>query len=225
MRCLAGICWAVLAFGNAGAHEMTADERQIAAEFSAMAAVAGPLGITFRTVVVDDVRDGDTPLALGYEDGTCTLVVQVRDNALYKALVLARDGRPKEVKLRAILAHEMGHCFRHYFDNAPAGNADAPAVSARAHLRERHESEVQADRFALAWTAIYRPEEYDDVLAYLRTLRSSLCVDRSGTYARVQELDTGKPPATADRRSDTELLVEIATERRDTISAGGPPLR
>jgi len=218
----AGICWLLGATPAVHALELTADERQVVGEFSAMAAVARPLGIAFRTLVADDVQDGATPMAMGYDAGTCTLVVQIRNNSLYRTLVLAHDGHPKELKLRAILAHEMGHCFRRYFGTPATDAWQAPGERARA--RARHESEVQADRFALAWTAIYNPSEYDDVLAYLQTMRSTLWADKSGHYARARELDAGVQVPDVEPKSATEILVRIATDHpaADRSASGAP---
>jgi hypothetical protein len=117
----------------------------------------------------------------------------------------------------------MGHCFRHYF-----GASDTPAeqdLTARARLRARHESEVQADRFALAWTSIYRPSDYDGVLGYLQTMRTSLCPDKSGRYARPHELDAGVQIRGAAPKAATDLLVEIATVHQTVSASGKGPLR
>ena len=206
---IAGLCWVASGAAHAGAPEPNADERQVLEEFSAMAALARPLGIVFETVVVDDAQEGNSPMAMGFDAGTCTLVVRIRNNPLYKVLVMAHDGHSKELKLRAILAHEMGHCFRHYFRT---GEADvAQPSSERARNRARHESEVQADRFALAWTSIYRSQDYDGVLEYLQKMRSTLCVDRAGRYARPGELvDTTESKATGERDA-AQRLMQIAT--------------
>jgi hypothetical protein len=214
---VAAICWILGTPSIASALERNADEQQVLDEFSGMAALAKPLGIAFNTIVVDDVQDGDTPMAMGYDAGTCTLVVQVRNNSLYKALVLAHDGHSKALKVRAILAHEMGHCFRHYF--GASAMPDRQDVTERARARDRRESELQADRFALAWTAIYNPSEYDGVRAYLQTMRSALCPDKTGRYPRPQELDADTRFPDVEAKSATAYLVGIATVHQ---TANGP---
>jgi hypothetical protein len=174
-----------------------------------MTALADPLGIRFRTRMVIDAQDGDSPVAMGYEDGTCTLVVRVRGNSLYQRLILARDGRPRDLKLRAILAHEMGHCFRHFFASG------ARAAPGSADRRQRRDSEDQADLFALAWAAIYNPAEYDEVRAYLIEVRSDLCADRTGYYGGRRELDRDASYLSSVQ-PEPGLLVQIATVHAGT---------
>jgi hypothetical protein len=206
----AALCWAASGYAHADTLQPNADEREILEEFSNMAALARPLGIAFETLVADDAQEGNSPMAMGFDAGTCTLVVRIRNNPLYKALVMAQDGHSKALKLRAILAHEMGHCFRHYFRQGDM--EPAQPVSARARMRARRESEVQADRFALAWTAIYRSEDYDGVLEYLQKMRSTLCVDRAGGYARPGELtDSASYKGGTGEQAAAELLMQIAT--------------
>lgn len=221
-RFLLGVFFLVGAVSATAGREPDAQERQVIDEFSKMSALAEPLGIAFRTRRIENVDDGDTPLAMAYAAGTCTLVVQIRNNSLYRTLVMAHDGQPQALKVRAILAHEMGHCFRQYFLASTGGAAPPPGE--RAMARWRHESEVQADRFALAWTAIYNPAEYEGVLSYLQTMRARLCPDHSGRYARAQELEVGTGDPGGPPRSPVEQLVEIATRHAwpDGL-AGAPP--
>jgi hypothetical protein len=204
----------------AGASErLTDDEQEVIDEFSSMATLAAPLGIGFKVLVIADTEDDGSPMSMGYRDGTCTLVLRVRNNTLYRTLLLARDGHAKPLKLRSILAHEMGHCFRRFFaDHGPASPAEtqAPLGLTAGYLavsdkKERHDSEVQADLFALAWASIYNPAEYDEVYAYLQEIRFRLCVDKSGRYARRHELEQGLSDLPAPGSADPRLLVRLAT--------------
>lgn len=229
---LAACCLGTHASAAQPATALNADEQEIATEFSAMTALADPLGIRFRTRMVIDAQDGDNPVAMGYEDGTCTLVVRVRGNSLYQRLILARDGHPRDLKLRAILAHEMGHCFRHFFARgarAAPGSADRVAEraaepapdrtpDAAADRRQRRDSEDQADLFALAWAAIYNPGEADEVRAYLIEVRKDLCADRSGRYGGRRELDRDARYLSSVQ-PEPGLLVQIATVHARTGGA------
>jgi hypothetical protein len=227
---LAAILW-LAASCAAAADRLTDDEQEVVDEFSSMAALASPLGIPLKVLVLADMDDEQSPMSMGYRDGICTLFVRVRNNSLYRTLLLAHDGHAKLLKLRSILGHEMGHCFRHYFaDHGAQSRAVAPAPAGanpvESDRQERHESEVQADLFALAWASIYNPAEYDEVYAYLQEIRSRLCVDRSGRYARRQELEEGLNYLPAPGSADPRLLVRIATVRagaRPQLSATAAP--
>jgi hypothetical protein len=201
---LAGFALAAPAADGAdGEAAIPADERLFLETYADMAQLAAPLGIDFREQVRPEAEDGASPVSLAYERGRCTLVLRVRGNSMVPHLLDARDELPRALKVRALVAHELGHCFQHVF--APPG-LDPGTRQAR------HDAEVQADLFALAWTAIYNPEEYDGVYAYLVEMRAALSVDPSGRHARPAELDAGRDMKSALRRADGQALVALVRE-------------
>jgi hypothetical protein len=180
-----------------------ADEVLFLQTFQDMVRIAAPLGVEFRVQVQQEPEDGASPVSLSYEEGRCTLLLRARGNSMVPHLLDARDGLPRALKVRALLAHEMGHCFQHVFAAPPADPASRQA---------RHTAEVQADLFAMAWTAIYDPEDYDRVYAYLVEMRAVLSIDTSGRHARPGELDAGRELKSALRRADGQALVALVRE-------------
>lgn len=123
------------------------------------------------------------PLALGFREGRCKLVLSLRGNPEGEA-TLARlpEGLEAET-LELMAAHELGHC-RRYLDGAwfalPAGFAAARAPeglsadSQRAYLsmKSTRREEGYGDLVALAWTARRHPERYAALHAWLNAERS-----------------------------------------------------
>jgi len=124
------------------------------------------------------------PLALGFVDGRCKLVLSLRDNP---AAARAFDGLEPELvnaALELMAAHELAHCRRH-LDGAwallPAGFSP-PATPAglddRLHedyaaMRAARREEAFADLVGLAWTQQRHPRRYARLYAWLVGVRSA----------------------------------------------------
>lgn len=136
-------------------------------------------------VVVQPQSSPDAvPLALGFVDGRCKLVLSLRDNP---AAARALDGLAPELvdpALELMAAHELAHCRRH-LDGAwarPPAGFSAPAIPAGldGSLRDDYGAmqatrleEAFADLVGLAWTQQRHPQQYVRLHAWLAALRSA----------------------------------------------------
>ena len=101
------------------------------------------------------------PLALGFVDGRCKLVLSMRGNAEAQATIERVEPELLDAMLELMAAHELGHC-RRYLDGSwfhlPAGFvAREPAVlnaddrAAYKTMRSVRREEGYADLVGLAW--------------------------------------------------------------------------
>lgn len=140
---------------------LTADERRWIDIGAPVLAEAEALGLPLDIVVQPQAAAGETPVAMAYVDGRCKLVFTLRSNPEAEALLAAAPSGMAEVVMQAVLAHEVGHCWRH-----AQGGWQPRAVG---DWRE----EAYADLAALAWTATRHPGRYADFHAWLLTLRDA----------------------------------------------------
>ena len=133
-------------------------------------------------VVQPQSRPGDAPLAMGFVDGRCKLVLQMRGNPEAEA-TLARVAAPLlGPVVEAMVAHELGHCWRYVhgdWHTLPVGFADLaddhagdPEVRTLSRdMRETRREEGYADLVGLAWTWAHHPAEYQQVHAWFEKVR------------------------------------------------------
>jgi len=136
-------------------------------------------------VVVQPQPNPDVvPLALGFVDGRCKLVLSLRENP---AAARALEGLEPELvnpALELMAAHELAHCRRH-LDGAwarlPAGFS-APAIPEGldsglhgdyAAMQATRREEAFADLVGLAWTQRRHPQLYARLHAWLVGMRSA----------------------------------------------------
>lgn len=143
-------------------------------------ALALPLDI----VVQPQEAPGMAPLALGFVEGRCKLVLSMRGNAEAQRQIDALDPTLAGPALELMAAHELGHC-RRYLDGAwhgmPAGFAAArPPASlppdlqqAWLDMRSTRREEAFGDLVGLAWTREHHPELYARLHAWLVAERSA----------------------------------------------------
>jgi hypothetical protein len=135
-------------------------------------------------VVQPQSRQGDAPLAMGFVDGRCKLVLAMRGNPEAEA-TLERIAAPLlEPVVEAMVAHELGHCWRYMngdWHTLPVGfvdlNDDAPTADAEMHqlrreMRDTRREEGFADLVGLAWTRAHHPEQYGRVYAWFEDVRA-----------------------------------------------------
>jgi hypothetical protein len=196
-----------------GAHaELTEDEHEMIDLFLPMTHRVSYAGMTFKVVVVTDDSGDESPVVTSYLFGTCSLFVQLRGNTLYPVLMGSHDPYPRRTKLRAILAHEIGHCFQYTEVDRTAivqGKKGISPTDIRSEA-DWHEDEVRADLFALAWAAVYNPKEFDAVYGYLRELRLELGLNLP-RYATGEELAQGLKFKPASGAANPSLLKAVAT--------------
>lgn len=159
-------------------------------------AQAQRLALPIDIIVQPQAKPGDVPLAMGFADGRCKLVLSMRGNPDAETVLAQVPAAERALLIEAMTAHEVGHCWR-YAQGAwhalPAGfvevgeeQADNPDLLAAAKaMREGRREEGYADLVALAWTARAHPLQYGRVYAWLAALRSVQPVARNAHDTRV----------------------------------------
>lgn len=122
------------------------------------------------------------PLALGFIDGRCKLVLSMRGNAEAQATLDRIEPELLDAALELMAAHELGHCQR-YLDGSwfglPAGFAASEPAGLSADLRRSYghmaavrREEGYADLVGLAWVRQHHPEKFGRLHAWLIAERS-----------------------------------------------------
>jgi hypothetical protein len=122
------------------------------------------------------------PLALGFVDGRCKLVLSMRGNPEAEATLdrIAPDLVDSALELMA--AHELGHC-RRYLDGTWFGGragfigAEPPGLDAELRteyrtMRAVRREEGYADLVGLGWTREHHPNDYQRLHEWLLDERS-----------------------------------------------------
>jgi hypothetical protein len=161
------------AFAHAGATLTEMEMRWLKAA-SPVLAYSQSIKLPIDIIVQPVARPDDVPMAMGFADGRCKLVLSMRGNPDAEKVLEQVPEPERKVLMEAMAAHEVGHCWR-YAQGAwhalPAGFEAGVAVEADEVLRNRRE-EGFADLVALAWTRRQHPDSYAQVYAWLATLRS-----------------------------------------------------
>jgi ADP-ribose pyrophosphatase YjhB (NUDIX family) len=146
-------------------------------------------------IVQPQARSSDVPLAMGFDQGRCKLVLSMRGNPNAESVLDKVPEADRAVLMEAMAAHEMGHCWRYVqgvWHALPAGfvedgeeTADDKEVLVQAKaMRENRREEGYADLVALAWTLRFHPAQYARVHAWLSALRDTVAVAHSGHDTR-----------------------------------------
>lgn len=143
-------------------------------------ALALPLDI----VVQPQDAPGAAPLALGFVDGRCKLVLSMRGNPEAQRQLDALPADLANPALELMAAHEIGHC-RRYLDGAwhgmPAGFVAAKAPvglspelqQAWLDMRSTRREEAYGDLVGLAWARERHPALYGPLHAWLMAERQA----------------------------------------------------
>ena len=140
-------------------------------------------GLPLDIVVQPQARAGEPPLAMGFVDRRCKLVLSMRGNPEAQATL---DGIPPDLLdpvVEAMTAHELGHCWRYVqgawhtppagFSGTPDEAADDPSMAAqRRDMRETRWEEGFADLVGLAWTQRQYPQHYRQVHDWFERFRA-----------------------------------------------------
>jgi hypothetical protein len=141
------------------------------------------LSLPLDLVVQPQDAPGNAPMALGFVDGRCKLVLSMRGNPEGQRQFDAIEPAVLNATLELMAAHELGHC-RRYLDGAwtsvPAGfvAAKVPAAltpdlqRAWLEMRSTRREEGYGDLVGLAWTREQHPELYAKLHAWLVAERS-----------------------------------------------------
>jgi ADP-ribose pyrophosphatase YjhB (NUDIX family) len=153
------------------------------------------LKLPLDIIVQPKARPGDVPLAMGFDQGRCKLVLSMRGNPQAETILDKVPEAERAVLIEAMVAHEIGHCWRYVqgdWHALPAGfvedgeeHADDKQLLVQAkEMRENRREEGFADLVALAWTQRHHPAQYAQVHAWLGALREDVPVAGSGHDTR-----------------------------------------
>jgi hypothetical protein len=139
--------------------------------------------IPLDVVVQPQDAPGAAPLALGFVDGRCKLVLSMRANPEAQATLQRIEADLLDAALELMAAHELGHCQRYLegtWRGLPAGFvAREPAAldgddrKAYVAMRSVRREEGYADLVALAWTQQRHAPLYERLHRWLRAERSN----------------------------------------------------
>lgn len=123
------------------------------------------------------------PLALGYVDGRCKLVLSMRGNPEAEATLDRIDAELRDAALELMAAHELGHC-RRYVDGAwhslpaefsrraPVAALSPELQAAYADMQQARREEGYSDLVGLAWVQQRHPQLYGRLYDWLVQERS-----------------------------------------------------
>ena len=134
-------------------------------------------GMPLDIVVQPQPTPGAAPLALGFVDGRCKLVLSMRGNPEAQETLDRIEPELVDATLELMAAHELGHC-RRYLDGTwfglPAGfSASVPAGlgpelrSAYTTMQAVRREEGYADLVGLAWVQQHHRPKYARLHAWL----------------------------------------------------------
>jgi hypothetical protein len=178
------------------AAELTALEKRWLAAAYPVLDYAKSQQLPIDIVVQPQAGPDDVPLAMGFADGRCKLVMSLRGNPDAEKVLAGVPAAEQGGLIEAMAAHEIAHCWR-YAQGAwhalPAGfvevgeetAADPSLLEASKAMREMRREEGYADLVALAWTRHSHPGDYGRVHAWLDKVRAVQPVARSGHDTRV----------------------------------------
>jgi hypothetical protein len=185
----------LFASGLASAAQLTdVETRWLTAGAAVLTYARQELKLPIDITVQPQARPTDVPLALGYQDGRCKLVLSMRGNPNAEDILDNVPAAQRPLMIEAMVAHEIGHCWRYAqgaWHAVPAGfeqGADGEAAA----LRDTRREEGYADLVALAWTQQRHPQQYAVVAAWMRQVREPAPITGShSTLAFLQLAATG----------------------------------
>lgn len=133
--------------------------------------------------VQPQAKPGDAPLAMAYVDGRCKLVLAMRGNPDAESTLAQIEPELLGPVVEAMVAHELGHCWRYVhgaWHTLPAGFVDTSTEAPQRDqeilrvwrdMRETRREEGYADLVGLAWTAQHHPAQYAAVYAWFAKVR------------------------------------------------------
>lgn len=171
--------------GLAGAAELTALEtRWLTAGLPVLGYAKQELALPVDITVQPQAGPNDVPMALGFDEGRCKLVLSMRGNPAAESVLDGVPAAQRAVLIEAMTAHEIGHCWRyahHEWHALPAGFVEvgqqqassASLLEQAKQLRATRREEGFSDLLALAWTARRHPDQYGQVYQWMRRVRQS----------------------------------------------------
>jgi len=177
------------------AAELTALEQRWLKAAGPVLAYSQQLKLPLDITVQPQPRPNDVPLAMGFDNGRCKLVMSLRNNPDAETVLAGVPEAEQGPLIAAMAAHEIAHCWRRAQGNwhaLPAGfvevgeesASDVSLLAASRAMRDTRREEGFADLAALAWTRQSNPDEYARVYRWLAGVRDKVAVPRSSHDTR-----------------------------------------
>jgi hypothetical protein len=172
----------LLAAHGASAADLTEQETRWLSAAAPVLSYSRQLKLPIDIIVQPEAKPGSVPLAMGFADGRCKLVVSLRGNPDAETILSGVAESARGELIEAMAAHEIGHCWR-YAQGAwhalPAGfvevgeqsASDKSLLAAAKAMRENRREEGYADLVALAWTQNRHPADYGRIYGWLESVR------------------------------------------------------
>ena len=163
------------ALGSAAGAALTDMETRWLKAAGPVLAYSQKIKLPIDIIVQPVARPNDVPMAMGFHDGRCKLVLSMRGNPDAEKVLDRVAPSERAVLMEAMAAHEIGHCWRYaqgVWHALPAGFEEGASQAADQTLLQNRREEGFADLAALAWTKRRHPDSYHKVYAWLATLRS-----------------------------------------------------
>jgi hypothetical protein len=223
------ILGALLVCSSCAAAELTPVETRWLGGVWPVVAFAKAERLPLDIVVQPQPTPGAAPLALGFVEGRCKLVLSMRGNPEAQATLDRMAPELVDEALELMAAHELGHC-RRYLDGAwlrlPAGftaenptGLDATLRDAYLAMRAVRREEGYADLVGLAWTRQHHPGDYARLRAWLVAERSHDLVPGSQhdtlAWIRLADDDASDPPGSASIFAAATALWRAGLDAED----------
>ena len=159
---------------SAGTATLTDMETRWLTAASPVLAYSQRLKLPIDIIVQPKAGQNDVPLAMGFDNGRCKLVLSIRGNPDAEKILEKAPAAERTLLIEAMAAHEVGHCWRYVqgvWHALPAGfvetgeeQTENPNLLAEAkEMREMRREEGFSDLVALAWVKQRHPEKYTRV--------------------------------------------------------------
>lgn len=178
---LAGLASAAVAMQCVAANLTELETRWLQAGWPVIT-YAREQGLPLDIVVQPFAKGGEPPIAMGFIDGRCKLVLSMRGNPDAQSTLDGIEPALRGPVVEAMTAHELGHCWRYvqgtwhmppvagFTDTQDSG--DAPLAAMERDMRATRWEEGFADLVGLAWTQQQHPDRYAAVHAWFEHFRA-----------------------------------------------------
>ncbi len=179
---LAALPWAGTAWAAEASPRFTDAEARWLAAGEPVLTYARRQGLPIDIIVQPQDAPGHAPLAMGYDQGRCKLVLSMRGNPAVQSTADSIPAHLFSAVAEAVTAHEIGHCWRYvhgvwhtlpagFSDNGDQGLDDAELEKLVRDMRETRREEGFADLVGLAWVRLRHPAVYAEVHDWLTRVR------------------------------------------------------
>lgn len=185
------------------------------------------LKLPIDIIVQPTGKPTDVPLALGFQDGRCKLVLTMRNGSNPEEILASVPEAQRPLMIEAMIAHEIGHCWRYaqgVWHALPAGFEENAGEAAHDHaqlqeLEETRREEGFADLSALAWVQQRHPEQYAAVADWMRKVREPSAASAGASHSTMPWLQLAQTGAAFD--AELPLFEQAGSVWRQGLMATG----